>query len=157
MSETDVFLRLFAATLAGGVLGLNRDLHGKPAGVRTFALVSLAAASITISSSIGAPDPTSLSRVVQGLVTGIGFIGAGIILHEPGKNRVHGLTTAAATWFSVAIGLMCALGLWSILLTAGGLCFLVLMFGGDLELWTRQWFASKVTKSVDAEAPDMEP
>src|ERR1700749_1116842 len=93
-----VAIRLIIAFLFGGLLGLNRELHGKPAGVRTHALVCIGAAAATLAalySPDGAPaDPNATSRVIQGILTGIGFLGAGVILHDP-PGHVSGLTTAA--------------------------------------------------------------
>ena len=92
----DIIIRLGAAILIGGVIGLNRDLHHKPTGVRTLALVALGSALAVLAV---AHDPQAdISRVIQGVITGVGFIGAGVILHRPTDKRVHGLTTAAAIW-----------------------------------------------------------
>src|SRR3954453_9251045 len=91
----DIIVRLGAAIVIGGVIGLNRDLHHKPTGVRTLALVALGSALAVLAV---AHDPQAdISRVIQGVITGVGFIGAGVILHRPTEKRVHGLTTAAAT------------------------------------------------------------
>src|SRR4051794_41878170 len=92
-------LRLIVAFVFGALFGLNRELHGKSAGFRTHALVSLGAAAATLV-VLKSPDGTlstdanAVGRVVQGLLTGVGFLGAGVILHEP-AGIVRGLTTAA--------------------------------------------------------------
>jgi len=98
----DVAIRLGAAAAAGAAIGLNRDLRGKQIGMRTLALVSLGAATVTIATiQVDGmwEDTDALSRVVQGLIqglmAGIGFIGAGVILRKPNENVVQGLTTAA--------------------------------------------------------------
>jgi putative Mg2+ transporter-C (MgtC) family protein len=137
MTPADIVLRLLLAAVAGAALGLNRDLHDKPAGVRTMGIVSLAACCLTLAVLLAGDGEGDLSRVVQGLVTGIGFVGAGIILHAPGDHRVHGLTTAASTWFAVASGVLSATGLWWVLLVAGLLCLALLMFGHRIEDWAR--------------------
>ena len=112
----DVLLRLLAAVVAGGLLGLNRVLVGKPTGFRTLALVSLGSALATLavvgSEQVpGVLDPNALSRVVQGVLTGIGFLGAGVILRDSG-GHVTGLTTAATIWTTALLGIFCGLGHW---------------------------------------------
>ena len=130
----DVTMRLVAAVLAGAVLGINRDLRHKPAGLRTHALVSLgsATACVVSLSAVGA-DANALSRVIQGLVTGVGFIGAGVILHQDREHRVHGLTTAASIWIAAALGAACGSGTWVVVLLALGLTIAVLALGGPIE------------------------
>src|SRR6476661_5314755 len=99
---SEVMLRLVAATVIGGAIGLNRELTKKPAGLRTHALVALGAALATVSALqlggvAGGSHGDAASRVIQGIVAGIGFIGGGVILHTDGRNVV-GLTTAATIW-----------------------------------------------------------
>lgn len=94
-------LRLVVATLAGMAIGLNRDLHNKPVGMRTLGLVSLGSALALLSAtSFGKLeyDQDAVSRVIQGLLTGVGFIGAGVVLHDKSRMKIHGLTTAATVW-----------------------------------------------------------
>ena len=115
----DVLLRLLAAASAGGLVGLNRDLANKPIGVRTLGLVSLGAATVSVA-AIQVPGmaehPDSMSRVVQGIIqgvmAGISFIGAGVILRNVEARSVEGLTTAATVWVSAALGVACGLGAW---------------------------------------------
>lgn len=131
---TDVGLRLLAAAAAGGLLGLNRDIEQKPIGIRTLALVSLGAAVIAVA-TIEVPgiyeNKDALSRVVQGLIqgvmAGIGFIGAGVILRRPDTQDVKGLTTAATVWVSAALGICCGLGRWDVVLLGTGLAIVVLV------------------------------
>lgn len=138
MSPLDerVALRLFVAVVLGGLLGLNRELHGKPAGFRTHGLVCLGAAAATVAalySPEGAPvDPNATSRVAQGILTGIGFLGAGVILHNP-PGHVSGLTTAATVWIAAVIGFVAGLGSWSVLIAASVLVVLTLVVGRPLE------------------------
>ena len=122
ISWDDVLLRLGAATLAGIAIGLNRDLHNKPIGMRTLALVSLGAATVTVASiqfNVMAEHPDALSRVVQGVIqgvmAGISFIGAGVILRDQSKQTVQGLTTAATVWVSAALGIACGLAAWTVM------------------------------------------
>lgn len=130
-------LRLGAAFLVGAMLGLNRELHGRPAGLRTHALVSLGAAVATIVAVKSADgslvvDQDAIGRVVQGILTGIGFLGAGVILRDP-TGHVTGLTTAATIWICAVLGVVCGLGYWHILLVSLGLTVFALILGRPLE------------------------
>lgn len=136
---SDIALRLAAAVLIGSLIGLNRDLHGKPTGVRTLGLVALGSALIVLGAMEltpqDAPDPNVISRVVQGVLTGIGFLGAGVILHSASTSKVHGLTTAACAWLTSCIGMICGAGNWKALSVAIPLTFLLLIAGGPVERW----------------------
>jgi len=106
----DVAARLALAAALGAVLGVEREVRGKAAGLRTHMLVALGAALFTVSIvEVGGSDE-ALARVVQGLATGIGFVGGGAILKEPNAQHVHGLTTAAGIWLTAAVGLGVAIG-----------------------------------------------
>ena len=132
-----VATRLALAALVGGLIGLNRDMHGKAAGVRTHALVSLGTAlMIIVVMPPGTVDPhryDALSRVIQGVLTGIGFLGAGVILHDPGTRHVSGLTTAATVWLTALLGVACGVGLYGPVLIAFALAAIVILGGGRLE------------------------
>ncbi len=138
MSHLDqrVALRLIVAFVFGALLGLNRELHGKSAGVRTHALVSLGAAAATLAalySADGVPaDPNATSRVIQGILTGIGFLGAGVILHDT-PGRVSGLTTAATVWIAAVFGFVAGLGSWTVLIVGVALTAFALTFGKVFE------------------------
>ena len=107
----EIILRLAVALLTGCLIGLNRDLHHKDAGIRTFGLVALATAGITIGTLFAADaHGENVGRVVQGVLTGVGFLGAGVIMRRPDSARVTGLTTAAAVWFASAVAVLCGLG-----------------------------------------------
>jgi putative Mg2+ transporter-C (MgtC) family protein len=133
--QLDGILRLLAAAGVGVVIGFNREMRGKPLGMRTLALVSLGAALAAIT-AINFADlsdhPDALSRVVQGVLqgvlTGIGFIGAGVVLHDKSSMTVHGLTTAATVWMAAALGIACALAAW-LLVAAGVALTLFILFG----------------------------
>ena len=134
----DLVLRLSLATLLGSLIGLNRDLHGKPAGLRTHALVALGSALIVFVSgqlpgAEGSHAADAQSRAIQGLITGIGFLGAGVILHSVNEKRVHDLTTAAAVWVAALFGAACGAGAFEPVLVACALLAIVLMFGGRIE------------------------
>lgn len=131
-----IVLRLTAAVVVGGAIGLNRDLREKPAGVRTHALVGLGAALLIVLVERLGGDATIrsqlLSRTLQGIVMGIGFLGAGVILH-PGNGRIRGLTTAATIWVTAALGIACGVGEWGLAALATALTFVVLVSGGPVE------------------------
>ena len=129
----DSLMRLGAATLSGMVIGINRDLTNKPIGMRTLALVSLGAAAgsvTTIQFSFMDNHPDALSRVVQGIIqgimAGISFIGAGVILRDHKAGEVTGLTTAATVWIAAALGIACALDAWLLVITGTVLAFGIL-------------------------------
>jgi putative Mg2+ transporter-C (MgtC) family protein len=149
----EIAVRLGAALILGSALGLNRELHGKAAGLRTHALVSLGAAIAAIV-SLGFPgesksiDPNSISRVLQGILTGIGFLGAGVILRDP-NGHVTGLTTAATIWICAVLGVVCGLGYWSVLGIAIGLTVIVLAVGKPIE-----HFAERLVKRNRTKPPD---
>ena len=137
LSWTDVVIRLLAATGIGGAIGLNRELTRKPAGLRTHALVALGAALATVSALqlggvTGGSHGDAASRVIQGIVAGIGFIGGGVILHTDGRNVV-GLTTAATIWVAAALGISCAVGQWRVAGSAVLIALVVLVVGRGLE------------------------
>jgi putative Mg2+ transporter-C (MgtC) family protein len=136
----DVTLRLGAAVVVGVLIGLNRDLADKPIGMRTLGLVSLGAAVVSITTihfNDLADHPDALSRVVQGVIqgvmAGIGFIGAGAILRDRENQTVRGLTTAATVWVTAALGIACALAAWSIVGLSLALALILLIGVGWAE------------------------
>ena len=131
MDNLEIALRLGAAALIGILLGLNRDLHGKPTGVRTLGLVGLGSALIVL--AVGGRSSADVSRVIQGIVTGIGFLGAGVIIRNEIGKQVHGLTTAACAWLTACLGAACGIAEWRIVLLGIPLVFVILVFGGRLE------------------------
>jgi putative Mg2+ transporter-C (MgtC) family protein len=125
---------------AGMALGINRDLSNKPIGMRTLGLVALGAAAVslaTIQYNDLAAHPDALSRVVQGIIqgvmAGISFIGAGVILRDQSARFVSGLTTAATVWVTAAIGIACALAAWRVVVVSVALGLLLLAFVGWVE------------------------
>jgi putative Mg2+ transporter-C (MgtC) family protein len=149
---SEIVLRLGAATLAGGLIGLNRDLHGKPIGLRTLGLVGLATATVvvlaaTVDNVTKFPDATS--RINQGILTGIGFLGAGVIIHRENRSRVQGLTSAACTWLTACVGIACGAGQWRIVAVALGITFLVLIVGGRTERWLHRALGGKEHRTED--------
>ena len=109
---TDFTLRLIAALLLGGAIGLEREMRSKDAGFRTHVLVALGSALFTLVSQYGfGSEARDVSRVAAQVVSGIGFLGAGTIIFQ--KNVVRGITTAAGLWVTAAIGMACGTGLYA--------------------------------------------
>jgi putative Mg2+ transporter-C (MgtC) family protein len=124
----DVLVRLSAAVLVGAVIGFDRELRGKPAGLRTVALVSLGAAVFVLTAlDDSGANSDSTSRVIQGIVTGIGFLGAGSIIRGQTEDAVRGLTTAASVWLAAAAGIACGLAQWSLVACASAFGVLILL------------------------------
>ena len=109
-----VLFRLLAAMVLGGAIGLQREHAGKPAGLRTHMLVSMGACLFVLACITHDFDNADLSRVIQGLATGIGFIGGGAILKLAADHEIKGLTTAAGIWTTAAIGVAVGLGHWGL-------------------------------------------
>jgi putative Mg2+ transporter-C (MgtC) family protein len=141
LASTELLLRLGAAVMAGAVIGLNRDLRDRPAGVRTHSLVGLGSALVMVAAIELPGDPVQAGaavRAIQGVLTGIGFLGAGVILRQPDQKTVLGLTTAATIWVTAALGLVCGLGHWMLAGTGIALVLAVLLLGGPLERLVRR-------------------
>lgn len=152
----EAILRLSIALVVGMAIGLNRDLRHKPTGMRTLGLVSLATALVTMASVDFGRDIVDLnpvSRVIQGVLTGIGFIGAGAIIRDRSTGQVSGLTTAASVWITAAVGVACGLGAWTIVIVAGALTLGVLTFGGRIERAIRDAVGKDEPPSNDPPRP----
>lgn len=135
--------RLALAALLGGILGLNREMALKPAGMRTHALVSLGAALATITGlALAQPpgeDAAAPSRIIQGLVAGIGFVGSGVILHRRDNHTVEGLTTAASIWVIAATGVAAGAGLWRASVIVVTISLLLLVIGSPIDRFVQRW------------------
>ena len=131
-----VIIRLIAATILGTLVGIQRERAGKPAGLRTHILVCLGTAVfILVCSGVGMSSD-GLSRVIQGLVTGIGFIGAGSILKLEKEQDIQGLTTAAGIWMTAAIGVAVGLGSLGVALLSTLMTLIILSLVGLFEYRT---------------------
>jgi putative Mg2+ transporter-C (MgtC) family protein len=130
---TRITVRLIAAMIFGAVIGIQRERAGKPAGLRTHMLVALGAAVFVIASGEFGMNADSISRVIQGLVTGIGFLGAGAILKLYDRRAVEGLTTAAGIWMTAALGVAVGLGRFGLALLATLLAWMTLSLVRQLE------------------------
>lgn len=135
----EVVIRVLLAILSGTILGLNRWIHHKSAGVRTHSLVALgsALAILVMQETVGG-DAQAQSHVLQGILSGIGFLGAGVIIHRGPNASVKGLTTAASIWVCAVMGV--AFGAGQISLGMIGLAgiLLILLLGGPLEKLTNR-------------------
>ncbi|AVS78185.1 methyltransferase [Paracidovorax avenae] len=123
---TRIVVRLGMAGLLGGLLGWEREHHGKAAGVRTHMLVSMGAALFVLVAEQEGIAPADNSRVLQGIIAGVGFLGAGTILKSDGAHQIRGLTTAAGIWLTAAIGVAAGLGREATALLSTLLALLVL-------------------------------
>ncbi|MBW4674111.1 MAG: MgtC/SapB family protein [Desmonostoc geniculatum HA4340-LM1] len=136
----NISFRLCIALVIGGIIGLERETRRKPAGLRTHMLVSLGSALFTIiplQTGELQTSPDALSRVIQGIATGVGFLGAGEIVRQSSQPsqqlEIKGLTSAAAIWVSAGLGIAAGCGLWQLGLIGGVLTFLVLKVFKRLE------------------------
>ena len=127
-------LRLFAAALCGAVIGMQREQAGKPAGLRTHMLVATGTALFVLASGESGMAAEDVSRVIQGVATGIGFLGAGAILKLDRAREITGLTTAAGIWITAAVGVAVGLGRLGIALLATVLAWVILAVIGWLEV-----------------------
>jgi putative Mg2+ transporter-C (MgtC) family protein len=132
----DVLLRLGAAVLVGALIGLDREIRNKPAGMRTIALVALGSAVFVMTALDGGTLTESTSRAIQGIVTGVGFLGAGTIIRGQTEESVKGLTTAAAIWLAAAIGIACGLAFWPLVVVSCGLGVLILVLE-PIDKWLK--------------------
>lgn len=128
-----VIVRMLAAVLLGAVVGWQRERAGKAAGLRTHILVALGTALFVLAASGSGMSPEAVSRVIQGLSTGIGFIGAGAILKVSATREIQGLTTAAGVWMTAAIGVAVGLGSLGLALLGTILTWVTLASIGALE------------------------
>src|SRR3954452_13752128 len=130
-----IVVRLAVAALLGGAVGVERKWSGKSAGLRTHMLVSLGAALFVLVPQQAGLTSSDLSRVIQGIVSGIGFIGAGAILKRTDQEEVKGLTTAAGLWLTCAIGIAVGLGREATATLGTLLTLLILSVAGRASAW----------------------
>jgi putative Mg2+ transporter-C (MgtC) family protein len=153
ITALDLCLRLSSAVFVGGLIGVNREMHAKAVGVRTLGLVGLGSALVTLAGSgfVGDMDGNA-SRALQGLITGIGFLGGGVIVKADGESRVHGLTTAAAVWVTAALGVACGLGAYLPLLISVILMALLLGLGGRIDHAVHHWWKRRHEEAQQEDA-----
>lgn len=139
-----LILRLVLATGLGAAVGVNREMRLKPAGLRTHALVALGAAllatiGLAMTPAAAVRDFNAASRVLQGIIAGVGFIGGGVILRQDDAKGVHGLSTAASIWVVSAVGVAAGFGLWRSAVTTVILALAILALGAPLDRKLRAW------------------
>lgn len=128
MTSTDVLLRLAVAVTVTFLIGLERSRRIPSIGGRTFGMIGLAGATAAILAAQQAGgDPNVVSRVLQGALMGVGFVGAGVIMHPSCRRGLHGVTTAAAIWVAALVGFAAGLGNWILLAGGAGLAMLLLV------------------------------
>ena len=130
-----VLVRLIVASLLGGLLGLERQHEGKAAGVRTHMLVAVGSALFTLVPLEAGWDMASVSRVIQGIAAGIGFLGAGTILKLSELHEIKGLTTAASVWMTAALGVAVGAGRIGLALISVGVALFILYVVHRVEIW----------------------
>lgn len=148
--EWNFILRLFVAGLLGGLIGFEREIRAKEAGVRTHFIVALGSALFMIISQYAFTGQFDHSRVAAQVVSGIGFIGAGVIIFQ--KNVVRGITTAAGLWVAAAIGLACGSGMYDIAIAATLMTIICLE---TMHFVTRRIGERSVSVSVREEDPEV--
>jgi putative Mg2+ transporter-C (MgtC) family protein len=141
MDTLEIVLRLGAAALVGIAVGLNRELSGKALGVRTLGTVAVGAALAVL--SVHGFTGAEVSRVVQGIVTGIGFLGVAVIVRNPDGQQVTGLTTAACVWTTAAMGAACGVADWRVVLIGYAFVFVILHLGGPFEKLVHRFWPRK--------------
>ena len=144
LSTIDIVIRLVVAVLLGGLVGVERTLAGKTAGMRTYALVSMGSALFVLVSIIVSLQFINLTnfdplRVASQILVGIGFIGAGLVFHNNQNMRTSGLTSAAGLWVSGGIGMACGFGLYSLAIISALLTLLI---------FTILWYVEKGFKKI---------
>ena len=154
---TEVATRLVVATLIGSGVGLDRELRHKPAGLKTHALVALGAALVTVATAsltnIASPNIDAMTRVIQGLIAGVGFLGGGAIL-KSSDEMVHGLTTAASIWLVACLGIACGAGEFAVALIGLAIALIVLVFGNAIERRFRRATATSAPPRPSDSGPE---
>jgi putative Mg2+ transporter-C (MgtC) family protein len=130
--------RLLTAMMLGALVGAQRESSGKPAGLRTHMLVAMGGALFVLAPLEAGMELNGISRVIQGIVTGIGFIGAGAILKLQDKREIEGLTTAAGIWMTAAVGIAAGLGRLGLALVSTVLTWITLALIGKIETWMNE-------------------
>jgi putative Mg2+ transporter-C (MgtC) family protein len=130
--------RMVIAMILGAAIGAQRESSGKPAGLRTHMLVAMGGALFVLAPVQSGMDLDGVSRVIQGIVTGIGFIGGGAILKLQEQRAIEGLTTAAGIWITAAVGIAAGLGRWGLAVVSTILAWVTLSLVGRIEAWMNQ-------------------
>ncbi len=148
--ELVIVIKLIVSFLLGAFIGFDRERHGRDAGIRTYAAVCIGSTLFTAIAGHIAGDPGGASRVIANIITGVGFLGAGIIYRNNSANTSHGLTTAATIWGTAAIGVAIGLNMF-IIGTVGSLALYFL-----LSLHHQKWYVKWKQKMVQKHTNDQE-
>ena len=140
--EIIISAKMLVSLVFGALVGLDRERHGREVGIRTYAAVTVGATLFTSVAAHIVDDPTAASRIVANIITGVGFLGAGVIYREGGFSR--GLTTAATVWCTAAIGV--AVGLNMFIIAAGATAILYALISLHHQSWYIKWKAKLVKK-----------
>lgn len=147
-------VRFVIAAILGGLLGWEREKAGKPAGMRTHILVAVGAAAFVAIPQQSGFDTAAQSRILQGLVTGIGFLGAGCIMKDDPHGHIKGLTTAAGIWLTAGVGVAAGMGRDASAVLLGAFGYFTLSALGSLE---RRLFPPGVASSVGSPPDEPDP
>jgi putative Mg2+ transporter-C (MgtC) family protein len=128
VTELDTLLRLAIGTAIPFVMGLERSRRMQFVGARTFGIIGLAGAAAAVAAlQLAAADAGAISPVLQGVLAGVGFVGAGVILHPACRHSIQGVTTAAAMWLAAIIGFEAGMGAWALVVATGALALVLLI------------------------------
>lgn len=153
-----IVVRLLVASVLGGLIGYERESKGKAAGLRTHMLVALGAALFVLAPSLSDMQVADVSRVLQGVIAGIGFLGAGAIIKSRGSTDVKGLTTAASIWFTAAVGITAGLGreMLALVSTLFALFILIVLSRTEAHLEKKKEIEEQVSKNTASPRDDGE-
>lgn len=128
MTDVELVVRVVVAAVVGFLIGLERSRRIRFVGARTFALIATAGAMAgVVAMRLHSEDARVISTILQGVLMGVGFVGAGVIMHPACGRSIHGVTTAAAVWVSALAGFAAGLGEWLLMAVGAGLTFVLLM------------------------------
>ncbi len=150
MDLRDDLLSIALAVIFGAAIGLEREISGKPAGLRTNVLICLGAAIFTIiSKRMGASTASSPSRIAAQVVTGVGFLGAGAIIQD--RGGILGLTTAATIWLVASIGMACGAGFHTVAVVSTFVAIVILLGFGQLEKPLQRYLRKRGPRTISQE------
>jgi putative Mg2+ transporter-C (MgtC) family protein len=145
--ELIIVSKLIVSFLLGAFIGLDRETHGRDAGIRTYAAVCIGATLFTAVANHLVDDVSAASRVIANIVTGVGFLGAGIIYRNSSAGTSHGLTTAATVWCTAAVGV--AVGLNMFIIAVAGSIALYFLLSLHHQKWYVRWKQKMLSKHND--------
>lgn len=146
-AELIIVSKLIVSFLLGAFIGFDRERHGRDAGIRTYAAVCIGATLFTTITDHLVNNPSDTSRVIANIITGVGFLGAGIIYQNSSAGRSHGLTTAATVWCTSAIGVAVGLNMFIIAIVSSVALYFLLSL--HHQKWYRRWKQKMIQKHGD--------